>query len=103
MTLPDQSYADGVTIGIVSKDKQAHTIEQMELRHRGEHDTLVVFLPPGTARDARDRIWVALGEVPKQHPRDFEREQVMGYEGNLSRMFEGTDALASDDHRAEGS
>lgn len=61
---------------------------------RGQYEngvtTLIVFVPPGMAKDARDRIWAALESAPRTRERDFALEQVTAYEGNLGRMFEGT-------------
>lgn len=55
------SYQDGVTIGTLKPGQDGEVLlPKMEARHRGEHDTVIVFVPPGTANDARDRIWKAL-------------------------------------------
>jgi hypothetical protein len=79
------SYDNGVTIGIAAADPPS-LLQAMEERHDGPHDTLVIFIPPGMARDARDRIWQALDTAPRQHQSEFERDQALAYEGNIARM-----------------
>jgi hypothetical protein len=94
--MPDTTYDNGVTTGIVhagSDDGDGRALaalaEKMERRHHGPHDTLVIFIPEGSAQDARDRVWRALGAAPTQDPGQFELEQATAYDDNIRRMFVG--------------
>lgn len=83
-------FDNGVTIGIIPPTiDEAALREKMEKRHGCDHDTLIVFVPPGTARDARNRIWRALNTAPTESAEAFEQMQAVAHDDNIRRMFIG--------------
>lgn len=60
-------YENAVTIGLVTYDRAVsveNIAHQVGRRHDGPHDLILVAVPPGKGRAARDRIWEALDTTP---------------------------------------
>lgn len=59
-----------VTVLLMLHDMDPHTRIRLSTeaadRHGEEADQITVYVPPGTGREARDRIWAALGTSPWQ-------------------------------------
>jgi hypothetical protein len=57
-------------------------------RTESEWDEVVVLLPKGRWKEARDAIWKALGSAPLPRP-ESDAEVMLAHPDNLRRMMEG--------------
>lgn len=100
--------AEHVTIaGVPHGHHQPAVIVQKALaRHEDPVDAVVVLVPAGSWREARDRIFEALGTAPVDPKLTEGQEDLVTavyYEGNISRMCEGgaySDAAAETRERS---